>query len=388
MRIITVLDSYPPDLNGGAYFTHRLALALQKRGHEILVICPSRSLHQGYSEYEGIRLFGVRSWPLLTYKNFRVCWPVFIKQAMVKTIKDFKPDLVHLQGKFILGGISYRACRKMGIPLMATNHFMPENFFHYTHLPQSCKPWFNRICWNIVIDMLSQVDKVTTPTKTAAALLEQANLKKEIHVISCGVDLQRFHPNQDASLLRKRFQIPDKPILLYTGRLDKEKNVPVVMQAFFHARPKVDAHFVIVGRGTERAALESMAKSLGINQHITFTDYLSDAEYPQIYGLADCFVNAGTAELQSIVALEAAASGLPILGANAMALPELISPGSNGFLFAPNDIATLAGHMIAILSNAQLKKQMGVESRKIAELHDINCTAEHYESLYREMLLA
>ncbi len=386
MRIITVLDSYPPDLNGGAYFTHRLALSLQKRGHEILVICPSRSLKQGYSEYEGVRLFGVRSWPIFNYKHFRVCWPVFIKKGIVKAIKDFKPDLVHLQGKFFLGGISYRACRKMGIPLMATNHFMPENFFHYTHLPRVCEPWFNKLCWNIVIDMLSHVDKVTTPTQTAAALLHQVHLKKPVHVISCGVDLQRFRPNQDASLLRERFQIPDKPILLYTGRLDKEKNVATVVRAFQRARQRVDTHLVIVGRGTERGALEELARSLAVHQHITFTDYLSDAEYPQIHGLAHCFVNAGTAELQSIVALEAIASGLPIIGAHAMALPELIIPGKNGYLFAPNDIVALANHMISILSNPELQKQMGAESRALAGIHDIQRTVEHYELLYREMI--
>ena len=386
MRIITVLDSYPPDLNGGAYFTHRLALALQNRGHEVLVICPSRRVKQGYSEYEGVRLFGVRSWPVLYYKHFRVCWPIFIKKGIVKAIQDFKPDLVHLQGKFFVGGISYRACRKMNIPIMATNHFMPENFFHYTRLPESCRPWFNKICWKIVIEMLSHVSRVTTPTKTAAKLLEQANLKKDIHVISCGVDLQRFRPNQDGSLLRERFKIPDKPILLYTGRLDKEKNLDSVIRAFSRVRQQIDAHFVIVGRGAKKTELEHLAQSLGMKEHITFTDYLSDAEYPTVHGLAACFVNAGTAELQSIVALEAIASGLPLVGADAMALPELIIPGINGYLFAPNDIYTLTKCLIDILSNPEKSRQMGIESRKIAEQHDINRTAELYEKLYQEMV--
>lgn len=387
MRIITVLDSYPPDLNGGAYFTHRLALALQKRGHEILVICPSRSTKQGYSEYEGVRIFGVRSWPIFYYKNFRVCWPVFIKQGILKTIKDFNPDVVHLQGKFFLGGISYRACRKAGIPMIATNHFMPENFFHYTHLPKKWEPWFNKKCWKIIVDMLNHVAKVTTPTETAAQLLKKANFQHEVHVISCGIDLQKFHPNQDAQLIRNRFKIPHKPTMLYTGRLDKEKNLATVFQAFCIARQNIDAHFVVVGRGKERENLNTLAKTLGINEHITFTDYLSDEEYPKVHGLADCFVNAGTAELQSIVALEAIASGLPLLGANAMALPELITEGKNGYLFAPDDIPALAQYMIEILSNPVKGREMGAESRKVAEQHDITRTVEKYEQLYQEMVL-
>ncbi len=386
MRIITVLDSYPPDLNGGAYFTHRLALALQKKGHEILVICPSRSLKQGYTEYEGVRLFGVRSWPVFTYKNFRVSWPIFIKKAIHHTIKEFNPDLIHLQGKFFIGGISYRAGKKMAIPLMATNHFMPENFFHYTHLPKRYSQWFNKKCWSIVLEMLNQVAKVTTPTETAAQLLRQENIQKEVQVISCGVDLKKFHPEQDAEFLRTRYNIPHKPILLYTGRLDKEKNLALALKAFAQACQEIDFHFVIVGRGAEQIHLERLVHSLGIKNQVTFTGYLSDEDYPKIHGLADCFVNASTAELQSIVTLEAVASGLPVLGAEAMALPELINHGKNGYLFQPGDVTTLTHYLVELFSNPEKRKKMALESRLIAQRHDIATTVEQYERLYQEMV--
>ena len=386
MRIITVLDSYPPDLNGGAYFTHRLALGLKNKGHDVLVICPSRSLHQGYSDYEGVTLFGVRSWPVFIYKHFRICWPICIKKKIVETIQHFKPDVVHLQGKFFLGGISYRACKKMGIPLMATNHFMPENFFHYSHLPKSCTQWFNTKCWSIVIEMLSNVDTVTTPTQAAADLLRQQQLKRDIQVISCGVDLEKFHPKHNAEFLRQRFKIPNKPILLYSGRIDKEKNIDITLRALAQARQTMDIHLVIAGRGAEQAKLQRLITALGIEPHVTFTGYLSDEEYPKIHGLAACFVQAGTAELQSIVVLEAIASGLPILGARAMALPELITPGANGYLFNPGDVDSLATSMIAVLSNPELKQQMGQESRRVAEAHDIAKTVSHYEQLYEVII--
>lgn len=386
MRIITVLDSYPPDLNGGAYFTHRLALALQQKGHDVLVLCPSRSIQQGYSQYEGVRLFGVRSWPVFAYKNFRVSWPFFIKKGIHQAIKDFKPDLIHLQGKFFVGGISYRAGKQMGIPLIATNHFMPENFFHYTYLPKRYTQWFNKKCWSIVLEMLNNVDKVTTPTETAAKLLRKENIHKEVNVISCGVDLNKFHPGHDAQFLRQRYQIPPKPILLYTGRLDKEKNLDFVLKAFAQAHQQVDCHFVIGGRGAEHQRLEKLSQTLGLQKSVTFTGYLSDEDYPKIHGLADCFINAGTAELQSIVALEALASGLPLLGAEAMALPELIIPGKNGYLFKPGDVNTLTQHLVELFSHPEKRKQMAIESRLIAEKHDINKTVGYYERLYEEII--
>lgn len=386
MRIITVLDSYPPDLNGGAYFTHRLASQLQNRGHEVLVICPSKTGKQAYQEYDGVRLYGVRSWPVFLYKNFRVCLPFFIKEGIFNAIQDFKPDLLHLQGKFILGSICYRAGKKMGLPMMATNHFMPENFFHYTKLPKRFEPWFNRTCWRIIVDMLSQVDTVTTPTQTATDLLKKAGLNKEVHAISCGVDLQKFKPGQDAQQIRQRFAIPEKPILLYTGRLDQEKNIPMVMHAFQATRLQVDAHFVLTGHGAERHRLEQLAQTLGLTEHVTFSGYLTDDDYPKIHGLAQCFVNACPVELQSIVALEAIASGLPLLAVNAMALPELVTPAINGYLFAKHDVNSLSNYLIELLSDPEKSRKMGQASRQLAEQHDIQHTIERYERLYQEIV--
>jgi glycosyltransferase involved in cell wall biosynthesis len=382
MNIMMVLDSYPPDLNGGAYFTHRLAKSLQERGHEVLVICPSRTLQQNYGEYNEVRLYRARSWPIILYKNFRVCWPFFIKKGIEKAIEDFNPDVMHIQGKFFLGTICHRTCLKKGIPMIATNHFMPENFFHYTFLPKHFETWFKNVCWNNIIAMLSTVDLVTTPTQTAVKLLQQVHLDNEIHAISCGIDLQKFKPDHDADFLRHRFNIPKKPTLLYTGRLDKEKNLFVVLRAFHQALQHIDAHLILTGRGTEKKRLQDLAKKLGIFQNISFTDYLSDEEYPKIHALADCFVHAGIAELQSIVTLEAIASGLPVLGADAMALPELIAHGVNGYLFKPEDITTLGRYMVELLSNPERCREMGLESRKLALAHDIAKTAIEYEQLY------
>ena len=385
MRIMMVLDSYPPDLNGGAYFTHRLAQSLQDRGHEVLVICPSRTLQQNYGEYHGVRLYRVRSWPILLYKNFRVCWPVSIKKGIQKAIAEYNPEVMHIQGKFFLGSICHRTCLSMGIPMLATNHFMPENFFHYTYLPKRFESWFKKMCWKNIVAMLSTVDVVTTPTQTAVKLLEQTELKKEIYPVSCGIDLQKFKPAQDAEFLRQQFNIPVKPTLLYTGRLDKEKNLFVVIHAFYQAVQHLDCHLVLTGNGTEKQRLETLAKELNISQHITFTGYLTDDDYPKIYGLADCFVHAGTAELQSIVGLEAIASGLPLLGANAMALPELIQHGVNGYLFRPDDPNTLSRYMIELLENPDKCREMGIESRTLALSHDIGNTAIQYEQLYQRI---
>lgn len=382
MKILIVLDSYPPDLNGGAYFTHRLALSLQKRGHDVLVLCPSRSLKQGYGYYEGVKLYQVRSWPAPGYVHFRVSWPLGITKSVVRAIESFDPDIIHLQGKFFLGKICHRAGLKLGIRMIATNHFMPENFFHYTHLPKWCAPKFAEYCWRWVLEMLQEVDIVTTPTATAKKLLREVGFEKPVEVISCGVDLDIFKPNQDASILKKRFNIPEKPVLLYTGRLDREKNLLIALEAFRQLRETHDVHFVLTGRGAEALLLQKWVRDHHLAEHVTFTGYLEDHEYPLIYGLADCFVHTGLAELQSIVGLEAIASGLPMIAARAMALPELVTPGVNGYLFEPRSVSELTQALCEIFSDDTQRLSMGKMSRTLARRHALEETAKSYEELY------
>ncbi|MGI0119437.1 glycosyltransferase [Zooshikella sp. RANM57] len=382
MKILTVLDSYPPDLNGGAYFTHRLAQSLVHRNHDVLVICPSRTMKSCYDTYEGVNLFRVRSFPALIYKNFRVCWPIFIRKEIEKAILKFNPEVIHLQGRFFLGDICSKVGEKFHIPMVATNHFMPENFFHYTHLPLKVEKYFNELAWLWVKKMFEKAVLYSTPTKTAAELLRKLNLPGEILPISCGVDLEIFKPREKNTLLAKRFGLKNIPTVLYAGRLDKEKNIDTIIYAIKEVNKTVECQLIITGVGNEYNEILKLVKKLAIDDKVYFTKYLSNAEYPHVFSLVDCFIHAGTAELQSIVTLEAVASGLPIVAANAMALPELVIEGDNGFLFEPHDYKQAAACLLKIIKDNNLITKIKERSRCLAYKHSIQKTTECYEKLY------
>jgi len=169
----------------------------------------------------------------------------------------------------------------------------------------------------------------------------QPQLHQEMLAISNGIDLKRFNPANDPEPARATYNLPHKPILLFVGRMDKEKNVDIVLRAVAAARKVVDFHFVAAGHGAEERKLKKLAQSLGIAEQVTFTGFVPDELLPSLYAAADCFVNAGIAELQCIVAMEAMATGLPIIGARAVALPELIHHGENGYLFTPTIMPSL-----------------------------------------------
>jgi len=386
MKILIATDTYYPDVNGAAYFTYRLATILAKRGHNVFVMCPSRSFRNTVSNDKGVTVYGIRSIHLPVYRDFRVS-PLFTSRIIRGAVKEISPDIVHIQNHFLIGKEAVSAAKKLGIPIIGTNHFMPENLVHYLHLPRIAERWAQKLAWRQFVRVFEQLDFVTTPTKTAAELLVKAGLNKDVVPISCGIDLERFKPTNDGLYLKRRFAIPtNKPVLLYVGRLDKEKRIDMILRALPDILRVTSVHLVLAGIGKEKQKLEELTEKLGIQKAVTFTGFVPDKDLQNIYRIADLFVTAGIAELQSIVTMEAMASGLPVVAVNAMALPELVHDGENGYLFSDGDSQMFAEKVVAILSNQTMRAQMSKRSLEIIKDHDINKVMEKYESIYNEII--
>ena len=167
--------------------------------------------------------------------------------------------------------------------------------------------------------------------------------------------------------------------MLYTGRLDAEKEMDVWMRAAAIVREKADVQFLIGGQGIERQRLEQLARTLGIDTDVHFTGYVSHEDFADVYSLAQVYCVTSRVELQSIATLEALASGLPAVGVAAQALPELIHDGENGFLAPPGDSSALAAALIAILQDDSQRARMGKHSRDIALRHGLDQTIDAYE---------
>lgn len=381
MKILISADTYYPHVNGASYFAQRLAHYLQKRGHEIAVIAPSQKLGNTKELVNDIKVYGVISFPVFFYPGVRFSFPIFIKKYLQKAIQEFQPDIVHLQSHFILGRYLIKICGEKNIPVVATNHFMPENLVHYLPAPAFVKNAVSALAWFDFARIFNQAGQITTPTESAADLIRHF-FRTPIKAISCGIDFQRFNPKNNGEYLKKRYKIPDRPILLYVGRLDKEKNLDLVIRAVAEASKQLNFQFVAAGTGAEKNNLINLAKDLGVENKITFAGFVPDDDLPNLYAIADCFIIAGTAELQSIVTMEAMASGLPILGVNAVALPELVKDGQNGFLFDYGNVNGLSKKMALIFSDKNLRDKMGKESLKLITRHEIEKSIKEFEDIY------
>lgn len=387
MKILLVSDTYPPDVNGAAYFTFRLGIGLSKKGHEVHVMAPAVSWNDEVSDECGMRLHRVRSLPTPFHTYFRFCPPFLATNRVARLIEQIAPDVIHVQNHFLLGRAAIHAAKKQKIPLVGTNHFMPDNLIHFLHLPHWLEVRVMKLAWKQFSHHYQSIDCITTPTKTAADLLREVGFSREVQAISCGIDTELFHPRNQDHQLKKRFALPeDRPILLYVGRLDAEKRIPVVLRAVARVLSRQKVHLLVVGRGPQKEQLVALSQTLGISDAVTFTGFVSDGDLPKIYSLADLFVMASVAELQSIATMEAMATGLPVIGANILALPELVHDGENGYVFPPNDDAALAVCMLNILTNPLRRMAMGKESLKIIQAHHADATIRAFEAIYERVM--
>jgi len=387
MRVLIATDTYYPDVNGASYFSQRLAAGHARRGHQIFVMAPARTLKDNISPHNGVTIYGISSVKIPFYPNFRASPLLFTQRAIKKHVREIQPDIIHIQNHFMIGKAVAQAAQELDIPIIGTNHFMPENLVHYLHLPRPAEKKLNEFGWHDFSQVYRHLDAVTTVTKTAAELIENLGLEKDVIPISCGIDLERFNPRNSGVYLKEKYGIPkSRSIILYVGRLDREKRIELIMGALPQIVENVDAHLTLAGTGKLRAEFEHIAEEMGIRDRVTFTGFVPDEDLPNLYRMADLFVIAGIAELQSIVTMEAMASGLPVIAVDAVALPELVHDGENGYLFPDGDSQMLAQRAITVLSSPALRTAMGQKSLDIIQAHDIQKTLDKYEALYRQII--
>jgi glycosyltransferase involved in cell wall biosynthesis len=380
MRILFVSDTYYPHINGVYYFVCRVAPLLRQKGHEVAVIAPSATIFSTKSKIDDIDVYGIPSLPILFYPNVRLPIPLLLKSRINSLLKKFKPDIIHIQDHFSISAAVVSVNKKQGTPIIGTNHFMPENLTALIH-SEKWKKKLSISLWKSFSKVYNQLLLVSTPSETAAELI-RPKLNVEVLSISSGIDLAIFNPYGDTANIRKKYAIPNKPILLFVGRVDPEKHLEEVIHAVALAIKKNDFYFVIVGKGIAKQSLENLAKELGIADKVVFTGFVPEEDLPFFYKLSRCFIIASIAELLSLATLQAMASGLPIIAANACALGELVEVGVNGYLFDTGDIDTIAESICKVIDQDDLYRDMGKNNLEYIMRHDIHKVVDSFEKIY------
>ncbi|MGI8967568.1 MAG: glycosyltransferase [Chloroflexota bacterium] len=384
MNVGLVTDFYYPWIAGPSILIRNLGHGLLARGHYVSLLAPSPS-GRAFIESDGAmdikRVHTARS-PVGHELRFAP-WPW--RQAG-DWLDRVRPDVVHIHHPFPLSIATLLLARRRGIPVAATNHTIPACSLYGMREMSVLYPLAHAITARWLIAVLNRCTLVATPTQTAAGLLHDLGFRKPVRVISNGVDTNRFRPGPPDPALRTRLGLDERPIVLYTGRLDAEKDMDTWLRAATIVRRSHDVQFVVGGTGSERARLEHLAAELQLEGAVRFMGYLSDDEFPSIYRLATLYLITSPVELQSISTLEAVSSGLPVVAVAAGALPELVREGMNGYCAAVGDAHALAAAVVSILANAATAPAIESVSRSLGLTHDLEESIRQYESFLVETL--
>ncbi|KAA9108565.1 glycosyltransferase [Microbacterium rhizomatis] len=373
-------DTFAPDVNGAARFAERLSAGLARRGHDVHVLTPGITpwhSRVAVEEFEGAEITVHRppGWRYLPHDWLRFVLPWRAKHYARQVIDAVHPDVIHSQSHIVLGRALTRVAHQRGIPVISTNHVMPENIIDFTTMPPLINKLVVKLSWDDAMRTFGMSRAVTTPTRKAADFLESTVGITGVIPISCGIDKSNYSPD---------FTPRTQMRVVFVGRLTTEKHVDTVLRAIALLVPELDIQFDVVGGGDQLRSLEQLTRELGLEDRVHFHGRTSEEELRSYLSHASVFAIASIAELQSIATIEAMASGLPIVAANAVALPHLVREGENGYLFEPGNAQDAADKLRLVLTAPPEEyRRMQQASLDGVLVHDIERTLDTFEALYR-----
>jgi glycosyltransferase involved in cell wall biosynthesis len=379
LRILLGSDTFDPDVNGSATFTRNLARGLIGRGHDVHVMAPATRRRRSTSievlDGTPMTVHRIYSWRWLPHPWLRFMLPWRVKANAERVVKAVEPDVIHFQSHIVVGRGLATSARKRGIRLIGTNHTMPDNMLqHVAVLPHFMLNWLARIQWKSARHWFTMADVVTAPTQRAADFFEKHTGITGVLAISCGID---------AHLYTADFTPRNRNVVSFLGRIDEEKYIHELLEAVA-LLPDLDIQVRIIGDGEVQGHLKARAAELGIADRVDFLGRVSEEDKYAALTSTTVFAMPSRAELQSIATMEALASGVPVVAADAMALPHLVHPGENGYLYEPGDIAQFAAHLRTVLTAPPAEfERLKRGALETVEAHDIERTLDIFEAVYR-----
>jgi 1,2-diacylglycerol 3-alpha-glucosyltransferase len=345
MNIGIFTDTYSPQVNGVVSSILTLEKELRKQGHNVYVFTISHPEAKESSNY----VYRIASLPFIFLKDHRV--GILYSNKLVRKIKRLRLDIILSQTEFSLGIFAKLVSKKLSIPIVHTYHTMYEEYMHYISKGIEFSP---KIARKYSKSFCNGVDGVIAPTIKTEKLLKSYGVKTQIRVIPTGIDFSPLdkgnYSHEEIDNLKQVFNIPLKdPVILFIGRVAKEKSIDVVIHAMSLLVSKIPrAKLVIVGDGPSRLELEELANHLNIRSSVIFTGMQPWHTIGKFYQLGDIFVSASVTETQGLTFAEAMAASLPVVAKEDESVAGLIRDHYNGRLFhTPEELAVILEELIA-----------------------------------------
>ena len=351
LRIAIFSDSLLPILNGVSISIDLLVQELRNRGHSVHIFAPT--------------FFGLRENDPNTHrfraietpwsKGYPIAYPPFWR--MLRTFRKYEFDIIHTHTPWLVGFVGMRWAESHEIPLVTTYHTLYDRYAHYMSMFPRRYIRF-RIAKHTHF-YYNSAEHVITPSETSARWLQRHGVTQPIHIIPTGSPKKQMFDRMESRA--KLGILPEQQVLLYVGRLAKEKNLFSLLETFRLVKiEQPNTRLWLVGDGPFKEELLRETAHLGIGDSVKFVGFIPRDEVGIYYAAADLFTFPSITETQGLVVQEATQYGLPAVAIHGGGASESIIDGFNGRI-VKNDSAVMATAILKCLRDEDelLRLQQG-----------------------------
>ncbi|MBF2080454.1 MAG: glycosyltransferase family 1 protein [Synechococcales cyanobacterium T60_A2020_003] len=368
MRIALFTETFLPKVDGIVTRLSHTVEHLQRMGDQVLVVSPDG----GLTEYKGAKIYGVPGFPLPLYPELKLALP---RPSIGQALEAFQPDLVHVVNPAVLGLAGLYYSKSLNVPLIASYH---------THLPKYLEHYglgmLEGVMWELLKAAHNQA-QLNLCTSTAMQDELTSHGIERVDVWQRGVDTELFQPHLSSAEMRSHLSQghPERPLLLYVGRLSAEKEIDRI-KPILEAIP--GARLALVGDGPYRQELEK--HFAGTPTH--FVGYLTGVDLATAFASADAFIFPSRTETLGLVLLEAMAAGCPVVAANSGGIPDIVTDGVNGYLFDPKDDQGAIAAAQRLLAQSSERETLRQNARLEAEKWGWAAATQQLRDFYTTIL--
>ena len=393
-------DAYWPRVNGVTVSVDTFSLALVRAGHDVMIVCsqyPVDSMTDMITPVTGaqkdparekLKVLRVPSHGVFFSKEDRAA-KLHKRRWMEGELDAFGPEVIHVNTEFIIGDFGFGYAKKRRLPAVYTFHTIWEDYA-VNYFPLIPDFFLRFIIRRYTKFLLERSDTVIVPTAQIEEMVRSYHIKKEIRQLPTGIDPALFRHNAEKlenfryQLEQKYPAIRGKRILLFAGRVAKEKNLSFVIQLFPELLAKhPDLALLIAGNGPWQNAYKEEAKNYGVGENCVFTGYLEREDLSMVYAVSHIFVMPSLTETQGLVTIEAMLSGIPVVAIGVMGTLQVMEGDRGGFM-VQNDRAEFRDRVLQLLGNDDLYRNKAEDARLYAQRWTIGSITERLVEIYKE----
>jgi len=377
MRIGMMTDTYKPYVSGVTNYIDLNKRYLEKAGQEVYVFTFSESKAVDNEEHV-IRSPGVQ----LADTGFFLSWKYSRKaKNLLQSM-----DVIHVHHPFLSGRLALHYCNPVDIPIVFTNHTRYD-LFAQAYMPLLPGEISVGLIQAYMPSFCKAVDLVISPSPGMERVLRELEVESNIEIVPNGVELSRFIHSEPLS--RADYGFSDEDILLvYTGRLAREKNIEFLLSAFAGVTQAVEGvKLLIVGDGPLKEELMKLASDLQVGDSVQFTGLIPYEKMPGYLAMCDTFVTASVSEVHPLSVIEAMGASLPIVGIISPGVGDTVEDGVTGFLSTQN-LPAFTAKLTRLCLQTSLRKKMGEAARDVSHIYDIERTTGIMFSYYEKLVNA